>query len=71
MSNTNKQVITIKLKGMGFISMLGILFIGLKLMGYIGWSWWWVLSPIWLPIALVGLIIFIFIIIAILVAIFD
>lgn len=33
--------------GIGFIGLLTILFIGLKLTGYIDWSWWWVLSPIW------------------------
>lgn len=32
-----------------FTSLLTILFIGLKLTGYITWSWWWVLSPIWIP----------------------
>jgi hypothetical protein len=25
-----------------------LLFIGLKLAGFIDWSWWWVLSPLWL-----------------------
>ena len=37
--------------GVGFGGLLAILFIGLKLGGIINWSWWWVLSPIWLPIA--------------------
>jgi hypothetical protein len=32
--------------GIGFLGMLTILFIGLKLTNYIEWSWWWVLSPI-------------------------
>ena len=32
--------------GIGFLGMLAILFIGLKLTNYIEWSWWWVLSPI-------------------------
>lgn len=27
--------------------MLGILFVGLKLTGYIDWSWWWVTAPFW------------------------
>jgi hypothetical protein len=31
---------------------LALLFIGLKLTGYIAWSWWWVLAPIWLPITI-------------------
>lgn len=24
-----------------------ILFVGLKLTGFIDWSWWWVTAPIW------------------------
>ena len=35
--------------GIGFFGLLAILFIALKLTGYIDWSWWWVLSPIWIP----------------------
>ena len=34
--------------GIGFVGMLTVLFVGLKLTGYIDWSWWWVLSPIWI-----------------------
>ena len=37
--------------GPGFLSLLTILFIGLKLTGYISWSWWWVLSPIFVGVA--------------------
>lgn len=41
---------------MNFWSMLTILFIGLKLGGVITWSWYWVLSPITVPLTLfVGL----------------
>lgn len=36
----------------GFFGMLTILFIGLKLGKVITWSWWAVLSPLWLPLAL-------------------
>lgn len=32
----------------GFTGLLGLLFIGLKLAGYITWSWLWVLSPLWI-----------------------
>jgi cell division protein FtsW (lipid II flippase) len=35
------------------LQLLLVLFIGLKLTGYIDWSWWWVLSPVLIPIALV------------------
>lgn len=40
----------------GFLSMLTVLFIGLKLTGHIDWSWWWVLSPVWIPVILIILI---------------
>lgn len=36
--------------GVGFGGLLLILFIALKLTGYIAWSWWWVLSPLWIPL---------------------
>lgn len=38
--------------GISFCGLLAILFIGLKLTNHIQWSWLWVLSPIWIPIAL-------------------
>lgn len=44
--------------GINFTGLLTILFIGLKLTGYINWSWAWVLSPIWISLGLVLLIIF-------------
>lgn len=34
--------------GIGFVGLLTIVFIVLKLMDVITWSWWWVLSPIWI-----------------------
>ena len=43
----------------GFFGLLGIVFIVLKLTGYIDWSWWIVLSPIWGSL-LVGILILIF-----------
>jgi len=39
--------------GIGVGGLLLVLFIGLKLTGHIAWSWWWVLSPMWIPVALV------------------
>lgn len=44
--------VEINIGGSG-LTLLSILFIGLKLTGYITWSWWWVLSPVWIPIALI------------------
>ncbi len=39
--------------GIGFCGLLTIVFIVLKLTDYIDWSWWWVLSPLWFPLAAV------------------
>lgn len=39
--------------GIGFCGILAIVFIVLKLTGNIAWSWWWVLSPLWIPPAIV------------------
>jgi len=42
--------------GIGFAGMLTIAFIALKLANVIDWSWWWVLSPLWI-LAIIGAII--------------
>lgn len=34
--------------GIGFVGALTIAFVVLKLMKIIDWSWWWVLSPLWM-----------------------
>lgn len=36
--------------------MLGVAFVVLKLCKVIDWSWWWVLLPFWLPMAIVLLL---------------
>ena len=48
--------------GGGFLSMLTILFIALKLLHKIDWSWWWVLAPTWIPIVLTILVLIIIVI---------
>lgn len=35
--------------GVGFLGLLTILFVGLRLSKVIDWSWWWVLAPTWIP----------------------
>ena len=39
-------------RGIGFFGALTLLFIALKLMGHIAWSWLWVLAPLWMPVTL-------------------
>lgn len=34
--------------GIGFAGLLTVAFVVLKLCHVIGWSWWWVLSPLWI-----------------------
>lgn len=46
MSNSNSG------GGIGLSGVLLIVFIVLKLCGVIAWSWWWVLCPLWIPIAI-------------------
>ena len=48
--------------GIGFGGILFIVFLILKLTNVIDWSWWWVTSPLWIPIA-IAIVIFIFIVI--------
>lgn len=42
--------------GPGFPALLTLLFVGLKLTEYIDWSWWWVLSPLWITFGIVTVI---------------
>jgi len=37
--------------GIGFCGLLTIVFITLKLLDKIDWSWWWILSPLWIGFA--------------------
>jgi hypothetical protein len=53
--------------GIGFTGALTILFIGLKLTHVINWSWWWVLSPIWLSASILLTLAAIFLAIAVII----
>lgn len=50
--------------GIGISGALLLIFIVLKLIGVITWSWWWVLSPLWIPIILALLIIAVLVIVS-------
>lgn len=51
MANHDRAPVIVK-QGSSGLGLLTVLFIGLKLTGFIGWSWWWVLAPMWGPLAL-------------------
>jgi hypothetical protein len=60
MSNKNVPDVSVNFPILGI---LGLIFITLKLTGYITWSWLWVLSPFWIPLGiavLIFLIVFLF-----------
>lgn len=46
--------------GIGFAGLLTIVFITLKLTKVIAWSWWWVLSPLWIGFVIALILILIF-----------
>lgn len=48
MSNENKTVV--KKQGLGIGSILTIIFVVLKVIGVIEWSWVWVLAPLWISV---------------------
>jgi len=58
--------VTVTAHSVSFPGLLAIAFIVLKLLGHITWSWWWVLSPLWIP---AGLLLIIFLIIVLFVVI--
>lgn len=50
--------------GIGFLGALTILFIALKLLDKIDWSWWWVLSPLWISVSIFVTIMVVLVIVA-------
>ena len=64
MSNSSSK------NGVGCLTVIGIVFVVLKLLGIApvaNWSWWWVTSPFWAPAALaVGIALAAIIVIAVL-----
>ena len=52
MSNNNSS----SSGGVGFFGLMFLIFMTLKLTGYITWPWWWVTAPLWGGFALIILI---------------
>lgn len=52
----NSVVVERRSGGMGLAGFLTIIFVILKCTGHVEWSWYWVFSPIWIPLALVAVI---------------
>lgn len=43
--------------GLGVLDVVAVVFIILKLIGVINWSWVWVLSPIWIQLIILLIVI--------------
>ena len=56
MSDRQKQIEAVIRPQVRFGKLLAILFIALKLTDQIGWSWLWVLAPLWVPWAIIGML---------------
>lgn len=48
----SKNKVTLVISTIKFSSILTLILIILKLIGVLGWSWFWVLSPLWIPTAI-------------------
>lgn len=42
--------------GIGVLDIFGIVFVILKIVGVINWSWWMVLAPFWVPLSLAAIV---------------
>ena len=60
--NRRNSDVKVTYQGIGFTGILTIVFIVLKLLGKISWSWVWVLAPLWISFAF-GLLMFVVLII--------
>ena len=48
MNDNNIKVVV----NMPFCTILFIVFLVLKLTNVIGWSWWWITAPLWIPVSI-------------------
>lgn len=59
---SEKQKVVVQQRGMGWLGLLGVVFVTLKLLGITEvatWSWWWVTAPFWIGFAIVIGVLFI------------
>ena len=62
LKDLDEKLAVLRSGGPSILTLLTVLFIGLKLGNVIDWSWWWVLSPLWIPLAF-GLVLIVLIVI--------
>lgn len=47
-------------RGVGFMALLFIVFLVLRLTKVISWSWWWITAPLWIPVAMGFIMVMVF-----------
>lgn len=57
--------------GVGFLGVLQIIFIVLKLCGLIDWSWWKVFIPMWIDLGIIAAFLLLYLVILIIAYIYD
>ena len=62
---------TVVSSGCSLATVLGIVFLVLKLVGVIDWAWVWVLAPFWIPVALYLVFVIIWVLIANIIIFFN
>ena len=62
---------TVVTSGSSLATVLGVVFLVLKLVGVIDWPWVWVLAPFWIPIALVVVFVIFWLLVVGIIAIFN
>ena len=67
MNNNNNKVVVHS----PICMILFIVFLVLKLTNVINWSWWWVTAPLWIPVSIVLVVLFIAIVILGIIAIIE
>lgn len=61
-----EEVQTVSSGGIGIAGILTIIFVIMKCLGHLSWSWLWVFSPLWISAALgIGIIVIVLTFIAI------
>jgi len=60
MGDKKEDKVTVKTgPSIGIFGLMFLIFMVLKLTGHIGWSWFWVTAPLWMPISFMVLILLI------------
>ena len=62
---------TVVSSGCSLATVLGVVFLVLKLVGVIDWAWVWVLAPFWIPVALVIAVVLIWLLVIGIIAVIN